>query len=172
MDAMTVKKRKGAAKTLKAARRIATAAGWKRTVKVWAIGNPIQWHLESSLIDPQTNYLLFNKTHDQMPKRDYYVVDFSLQDHSGLNLRFKPNPMKAFAVAVGGSQPPPPPCPSPGSYSDSIYAICCDQDGNTLTIRNDDMNVEYFSFALYFDSDAGEQRCDPGGNNQNGNYIS
>lgn len=45
------------------------------------------------------------------------------------------------------------------------------QNARTLTIRNDDMNVEYFSFALYFDSDAGDQRCDPGGNNQNGNYV-
>ena len=68
-------------------------------------------------------------------------------------------------------EPPPPPCPLPGSYSDSIYAICSDQNGNVLTIRNDDMTVEYFSFALYFDSDAGDQRCDPGGNNQNGNYV-
>jgi hypothetical protein len=171
MDALTVKNRRGASKTLKGSRRVAAAAGWKKTVKVWAFGNPVHWHLESSLIDPQTGYLLFDKTRDQMPKRDYYVIDFSLQDHTGLNLRFKPNPMNAFAVTVGGSQPPPPPCPLPGSYSDSIYAICSDQNGNVLTIRNDDMTVEYFSFALYFDSDAGDQRCDPAGNNQNGNYV-
>jgi hypothetical protein len=106
-----------------------------------------------------------------MPKRDYYLIDFNLQDHSGLNLRFKSDPMDAFAVAIGGQRPPPPPCPPPGSYSNSIYAVSCDPNGKTLTIRNDDMNVEYFSFALYFDSDAGDQCFDPGGENQNGNYL-
>ena len=155
---------------LKHAREVAQSMGWKRTVKVWAIGNdPIHWHMDSSLIDPVTGYLRFDKENDKMPKRDYYVIDFNLQDHTGLNLEFKPNPMKAFSVAVTGDQPPVD-CPGEGSYSDSIYAICCDQNGKTLTIRNDDMDVEYFSFALYFDSDDGDQRYDPGGDNQNGNY--
>jgi hypothetical protein len=172
MNDIMTKERHKVHHTLKGARQAADPIGWKRTVKVWAIGNdPIHWHLESSLVDPLTNYLVFNKANDQMPKRDYYVIDFSLQDHSGLNLRFKPNPMKAFAVAIGSDQPPPPDCPGQGSYSDSIYAICCDQNGKTLTVRNDDMNTEYFSFSLYFDSDDGDQRCDPGGDNQNGNFV-
>jgi hypothetical protein len=171
MDARTTSKMTGAAKTLKQARKMAAATGWKKSVNVWAIGDPIQWTLESKLVDPVTGYLVFNKTKDQMPKKDYYIVEFNLQDHSGLNLSFKSNPMKAFAVAVGGKNPPPPPCPGQGSYSDSIYAISCDQNGKTLTVRNDDMNVEFFSFALYFDSDTGDQCCDPGGENQNGNYL-
>jgi hypothetical protein len=137
-------------------------------VKVWAVGNPIEWKMDSSLLDPHTGYLVFNKKNDKMPKKDYYLVEFTLQDHSGLNLRFKPNPMDAFAVAVGGQNPPLPPCPAQGSYSGSIYAVSCDPNGTTLTVRNDDMDMEYFSFALYFDSDAGDQCYDPGGENQNG----
>jgi hypothetical protein len=168
------RKRRGTAKTLKSARRMALPAGWGKTVKVWAFsGNPIRWELESSLKDPATGYLVFNKKNDKMPKQDYYIIDFSLQDHTGLNLSFKPNPMKAFAVKIWGANPPPAPpyCPPQGSYADSIYAICCDQNGQSLSIRNDDMNTEYFSFALFFDSDAGDQCCDPGGVNQDGNYI-
>jgi hypothetical protein len=166
------KKGRGGAKTLKEARRLAAATGWARTVKVWAIGNPITWKLESSLKDPQTGYLVFNKKNDQMPKKDYYLVEFKLQDQSGLNLSFKSNPMKAFAVKIWGQQAPPAGyCPPQGSYADTIYAISCDQNGQSLTIRNDDMTSEYFSFALFFDSTSGDQCCDPGGDNQNGNYI-
>src|SRR5438045_3496163 len=99
------------------ARASAPASGWKRTVKVWAVGNPIEWHLESSLKDPETGYLVFDKNKDQMPKQDYYLIEFSLQDHSGLNLRFKSNPSNAFWVVLGDDKEPPP-CPRESAHSE------------------------------------------------------
>jgi len=148
----------------------ASPSGWKYTVKVWALpGDPIYWHMESGLKDPDRDMLVFNKTKNNMLKKDFYLVEFDLQDHSGLDLSFEPNPMNAFWVALGDRDSEPP-CPTKPSYVDSIYATCVDSGGSKLTVRNDDMEVEMFSFSLGFVSgvDGSHQRYDPGGNNQNG----
>jgi hypothetical protein len=157
---------------LERARENAAPAGWSYTVKVWALGDPIQWVIESKLRDPQTGNLVFNKNNDHMPKRDYYVVNFELHDFSGLQLRFEPNPRDAFWVAVGDRENMPP-CPGSAAYSDQIYAICDDTGGMKLTIRNDDLDQVLFSYSLGFVSDlhGSKHRCDPGGDNQNGNYT-
>src|SRR5690349_12936467 len=87
---------------LKRARESAKPKGSTFTVTVWAIStNPIHWVIDSKLKDPVTGNLVFNKKNDQMPKRDYYLVDFVLEDHTGLDLRFDPNPMQAFWVVLG-----------------------------------------------------------------------
>ena len=154
------------------ARKLAAPQGWSYTVKVWAVGDPIRWIIESKLKDSKTDNLTFNKYNDQMPKRDYYVVEFVLQDFTTLDLRFEPNPMRAFWVAVGDKTTMPK-CPDQASYSDEIYAIADnDPTGKRLTIRNDDMSEALFSYALNFiDRDGNPHRCDPGGDNQDGNYL-
>ena len=147
-------------------------AGWRQSVKVWALpGNPIDWHMESNLKDPQSGFLVFNKGNDNMPKRDYYLIQFDLQDHSGLDLRFEPNPANAFWVAVDQNSPPT--CPKSASYSDQIYAICDDPGGKGLTVRNDDKDRAYFTFSLGFisDKDGKPYRYDPGGDNQDGGFA-
>jgi len=152
-------------------------SGWKYTVKVWALPgtgiDPIYWHMEGGLKDPDHDVLVFNKTGNNMPKKDFYLIEFDLQDHSGLGLSFEPNPMNAFWVAMGNSNSAPP-CPTSPSYCDSVYAVSTDSDGGTLTVRNDDMEVQMFSFSLGFISnkDGLHYRYDPGGNNQDGGYSS
>ena len=146
--------------------------GWKYTVKVWALPGagiePIYWHMESSLKDPDHDVLIFNKTGNNMPKKDFYLVEFDLQDHSNLGLSFEPNPMNAFWVSMGNSNSAPR-CPTEPSYSDTVYATCVDSDGGKLTVRNDDMEIQLFSFSLGFvAADGAHYRYDPGGNNQNG----
>lgn len=155
---------------LDCALRDALPSGWKYTVKVWALpGDPVYWHMESGLKDPGSDVLVFNKSRNNMPKQDFYLIEFDLQDHSGLSLRFEPNPMNAFWVAVGDRNSSPP-CPATPSYADSIYATGVDSDGAKLTVRNDDMEIEMFSFSLGFVSsvDGSHYRYDPGGSNQNG----
>ena len=152
-------------------------SGWKYTVKVWALPgtgiDPVYWHMEGGLKDPDHDVLVFNKTGNNMPKKDFYLIEFDLQDHSGLGLSFEPNPMNAFWVAMGNSNSAPP-CPTSPSYCDSVYAVSTDSDGGTLTVRNDDMEVQMFSFSLGFISnkDGLHYRYDPGGNNQDGGYSS
>ena len=172
MNHVVTEERSELCELLRQAREVAAPAGWRFTVKVWALGDPIQWVIESKLRDPNTGNLVFNKEHDHMPKRDYYLIDFELHDASGLELRFQPNPMNAFWVAMGDREYMPP-CPSSAAYSDQIYAICDDTNGRVLTVRNDDMDQRLFSYSLNFVSDVDnkEHRCDPGGENQNGNYI-
>lgn len=153
--------------------RAATPSGWKYTVKVWALPgtgiDPIYWHMESGLKDPDSDVLVFNKSRNNMPKQDFYLIEFDLQDHSGLGLSFEPNPMNAFWVAMGDSNSAPP-CPTRPSYCDTVYATSADSNGTKLTVRNDDMDIEMFSFSLGFVSsvDGGHYRYDPGGSNQNG----
>jgi len=163
----------GTSQQLACARKDSAPSGWKFTVKVWALpgtGNdPVYWHMESSLKDPDHDVLIFNKTGNNMPKKDFYLIEFDLQDHSGLSLSFEPNPMNAFWVAMGNSNSAPP-CPTEPSYSKTVYATSADSTGSKLTVRNDDMEIEMFSFSLGFVSsvDGAHYRYDPGGNNQNG----
>ena len=145
------------------------SAGWKTTVKVVALpGNPIEWRIDSKL-KARNGYLVFNKSDDQMPKKDHYLIEFDLQDFTGLNLQFQPNPMDAFWVAMGDDKTPPP-CPRSASYSDQIYAIGDDVNGQSLTIRHDDRDIQYFAYSLGLigDPDGTEYRCDPIGDNQDG----
>lgn len=170
MDDLTNIRESGVREKLSCALRDAAPSGWKFTVKVWALpGDPIYWHMESGLKDPDSDILVFNKSRNNMPKQDFYVVEFDLQDHSGLGLSFEPNPMNAFWVDLGDRSSPPP-CPTTPSYEDSIYATCVDPAGAKLTVRNDDMDIQMFSFSLGLVSsvDGSHYRYDPGGNNQNG----
>lgn len=149
-----------------------TAQGFSRKVKVVAkpgTSKRIDFELESDLKSPQTGQLVFNKDNDRMKKKDYYLIDFDLDDQTGLNLRFAPNPMKALWVNMGDAMNPPP-CPATASYCDDVYAICVEPNGKKMTVRNDDAKIQYFTFSLGFfgDPDESEYRFDPGGTNEDG----
>src|SRR6266700_2565644 len=103
--------------------------------------DPIDFSIDSNL--KKGGHLVFNKSDDGMKKTDYYLIEFDLDDQSGLGLQFDPNPMHAFWVAMGDEQGPPP-CPMTAAYTDQIYAICDEPDGRGLTIRNDDDTKQYF----------------------------
>jgi hypothetical protein len=172
MNHVMTEERSELCELLMQARENAAPAGWSFTVKVWAVGdNPIRWVIESQLKNPRTDNLVFNKNDDHMPQRDYYVVNFLLQDFTGLDLRFEPNPMNAFWVAVGDKTTMPN-CPKSAAYNNEIYAIADDDpNGKRLTIRNDDVTEALFSYSLGFiDGNGNPHRCDPGGDNQDGNY--
>ena len=130
--------------------------------------DPIDFTLDSGLKNPANGHLTFNKSNDNMKKSDYYLIEFSLDDHTGLGLQFEPNPMHAFWVAMGDENNAPA-CPHSASYSEQIYAICDDMNGRSLTVRNDDDTKQYFAFSLGFvDQRAHPYRYDPIGQNQNG----
>lgn len=130
-------------------------------------GKAVEFDLQSNLKDPATGLLVFNKSNNGMRKKDYYLVDFDLDDHTTLNLRFNPNPMKALWVAMGDAMSAPP-CPATASYCGDIYATSVDDNGNKMTVRNDDPKWQYFTFSLGFvgDPEDSEYRFDPGGSNQ------
>src|SRR6476661_2247506 len=127
-------------------------------------GKAVEFELQSNLIDPFSGLLTFNKTNHGMMKRDYYRIYFDLEDHTGLNLTFNPNPMKALWVAMGDAMSAPP-CPATASYCSDIYATCVDDNGNKMTVRNNDPKWQYFTFSLGFigDVEESEYRFDPGG---------
>lgn len=117
------------------------------------------------------NQLVFNKTNDNMKKQDYYLIEFDLDDQSGLNLSFAPNPMHALWVDFTA----PVTCPTSAVYSDEFFAVCVDPSGQKLTVRNDDSKVEDFAFTLRFlpqGADPKDQSSyvdyDPIGQNQDG----
>jgi hypothetical protein len=129
--------------------------------------DPIAWDYDSGLKGRNGN-LVFNKKNDGMKHWDYYLVEFVLDDRTNLGLQFDPNPMKAFWVAMGDDTTVPP-CPQAAAYDDQIYAISDDPNGRSLTVRNDDDEIEYFRFSLGFiDSGGHPHRYDPIGQNENG----
>lgn len=123
--------------------------------------------------------LVFNKDNDyingkKMTKQDYYLIEFNLIDQTGLNLGFAPNPIHALWVQFGTASNPPP-CPTSACYSDEFFAVCVDQGGKKLTVRNEDSNVADFSFTLRLlpvgadpKNQANYVDYDPVGSNQNG----
>jgi hypothetical protein len=151
-------------------RPMASAKTYKVTVvaKPGAGENSVDFSLDSNLKDPMNGHLVFNKSHDDMKKTDYYLIEFDLDDRTGLGLRFDPNPMDAFWVAMG-DEINPPPCPATASYSEEIYAISDDPNGRILTVRNNDDSRQFFAYSLNFiDQYANPHNFDPIGQNQNG----
>ena len=150
----------------------AMAQGQGRDVHVIATDGtdkPVDFTMQSNLIDPNDGELTFNKGKDGLGKDDYYLVTFTLEDKSSKNLSFEPNPMKALWVSMGDAMNSPP-CPMSPSYCEDVFAISVDPSGKKMTVRNNDAKYQYFKFSLGFigDPDNSEYRFDPGGQNQNG----
>ena len=99
--------------------------------------------------------LIFNKNDDdingkKMKKEDYYLIEFTLVDQSGLSLSFAPGLKEVLWVRFGPESVPPPPCPTEACYSDEFYAVSVDQNGKKLTVHNEDSQKAEFSFTLRF----------------------
>jgi hypothetical protein len=151
---------------------------WKKKVTVKAEDGPapgtIKWSLDSELKKfPDKDELWFDKTADKMPKRDYYLLEFDLEDKTKLNLKFAPNPMLAFWVEMGSAFNPEPDCPQKPSYCHEVYATCVDE--KRLTVRNEDETIATFRFSLGFlkggedpKSQESYVRFDPVGSNRDG----
>lgn len=129
----------------------------------------VTFEMTSSLQDEANGPLVFNKSNNGMKKIDYYLIVFELEDKTGLNLQFNPNPMKALWVAMGDALNAPP-CPTSPSYCDDVYATSVDETNGKMIVRNNDVKFQNFTFSLGFlgDPEQSEYRFDPGGQNQNG----
>ena len=153
----------------------AKSKGWTFKVEITAEPGPT-FKMSSHL--KQGDELVFDKSSvNGMRKRDYYVIEFDLDDDSGLDLAFHPDPRVAFWVNSDPTMDPEcsdePPCPSEASYCDEIFAICVDDD--ELKVRNEDKTKAKFSFSLGFvkggfelGDPAGQVRYDPIGSNRDG----
>lgn len=150
--------------------------GWKRKVKVLAEKNSkgeVEFQMDSDLKGSDAD-VVFDKTKDKMPKRDFYLVEFDLDDDTGLDLEFAPDPRNALWVAVG-TETEAPPCPENPSHSDEFYAVGIGQSGKRLTVRNDNETKAKFSFSLNFLKGGADPedpnsyvRYDPIGDNRDG----
>jgi hypothetical protein len=158
---------------------VAEKKGWSFKVQITAERGPppdyVTFSMKSRLL--QGTELVFDKFENGMKKRDYYIVEFDLDDDSGLDLSFHPDPRIAFWVNLDRSIDPEctdvPSCPTDASYSDEIFAICVGED--ELKVRNEDKTKAKFSFSLGFvkggfdpDNPAGQIRYDPVGSNKDG----
>ena len=129
---------------------------------------PVKFSFESPLKNEQNDHLVFYKNRDKMKRSEFYLIDFRLDDQSGLGLRFEPNPCHAFWVAMGNNVGPPD-CPQEASYSETIFVVHSDPRGDSILVRNDDDEPQFFRFSLGFvDRDGKPHRFDPIGQNQNG----
>ncbi|MGE5561828.1 MAG: hypothetical protein ACM3ZV_00785 [Bacillota bacterium] len=130
--------------------------------------DPVDFSFESPLKNQENGHLVFYKNRDKMRRQDFYLLEFMLDDQSGLGLRFEPNPCHAFWVAMGDNVSPPD-CPQEPSYDETIFVVQSHLHGKTLLVRNDDDVPQFFRFSLGFvDQDGKPHRFDPIGQNQNG----
>ena len=119
---------------------------------------------------------LFHKDRHGMAKKDYHLVEFVLDDHTGSGLKFPPVPHDAMWVMPVEDRSNPR-CPDKDTVSDYsvMEPICVCDDGQRLIVRNDNPRQEDWSFTLNFvpaganESDANAYvNWDPIGSNQNG----
>ena len=141
-----------------------------RTVKVKVIAEhdagEVTFKLDSELKDEEDR-LVFDQDRDEMRKLDYYLVEFELDDRTGLDLQFAPRKEDAFWVVMGPDDRTDPPCPKQPSNSAEIHAV--DVDKHTLTVRNENNTIAKFAYSLGFVTGHGrEVRFDPVGSNQDG----
>ena len=152
--------------------------GWAVEVEITARpakpGDPpdqLQWSMDSDVKVGHEKLEFDKNKQNGMKKQDYYLIEFKLKDHSGLNLRFAPNPSVAFWVNWNSQD-----CPEGACYCDEVYAVCVDQeDGDKMIVRNEDDTIADFAFSIGFlkggshPSDPnGYVRYDPIGSNKDG----
>jgi hypothetical protein len=103
--------------------------------------------------------LEFDKKVDNMPKADFYQVEFDLDDQTGMDLRFPSNAKDAMWTS-DGSQNGVPSCPESAHHNDEFRATGVLGNGKKLTVRNEDSKVENIAFTLRFLPD-GKYASDP-----------
>ena len=113
--------------------------------------------------------LVFNKSTDNMRKRDYYLLEFHLHNASGCDLEFIDDRAKVLSAcraedAIDG-------CAPEGSQLPSVFYVHPTNSlGKKLVyVINTDPDWEDFYFGFSFVSKDGAETAyyDPGGNNQN-----
>jgi hypothetical protein len=107
----------------------------------------VTFSLQSHLADDDGR-LVFDQDRDEMRKLDYYLIEFDLDDRTGLNLQFAPRKEDAFWVLMGADESDVPPCPEEPSYSDEIHVV--DVQQRKLTVRNENNRVAKFAYSLGF----------------------
>lgn len=118
--------------------------------------------------------LVFDKNAHNMKKSEHFKIDFKLHNTKGAKLRFSKLTDKVmWAMATNGptGQCPPEGSSFPGFYVDPASFI---QD-DLLTVVNEDMSVQSFSYCLNFVPDGTDEgpdtkyiAYDPIGENRNG----
>lgn len=115
-----------------------------------------------------TEILVFNKTKDRLPKNDFYVIKFTLDDQTGDGLIFDTaGPM----FLSKGSDKHVPQCPKNGTVGNPQgFASAVDPNNSKiLTVTNFDMDECFYKFALNFKDSAGNRhQFDPIYGNQDG----
>jgi len=111
-------------------------------------------------------------TTNGMKKSEHYLVAFTLDDNTGLGLRYVRPKDDAMWVKVV-ADPDDPTCPAPHLNLPQFKAINCTD--TVLTVRNKDEIREYLKFALNFIRSNGNDKnpaeyvqYDPIGDNRNG----
>jgi hypothetical protein len=83
----------------------------------------------------------------QGQKGDKFIMQYKLQD-PGLGLSFLPNPTDAFWVSRTD-------CPKSASSDVNFRPISVSQDGKTLTVENDNVDVSLYYYTLRFSDGSG-----------------
>lgn len=115
-----------------------------------------------------TEILVFNKSKDKIPKSDFYLITFTLDDTTGDGLRFDANDPMFLSK---GSDKHIPQCPKNGTVGNPQgFASAVDPNNDKiLKVTNFDMDECFYKFALNFKDNAGNpHQFDPIYGNQNG----
>jgi hypothetical protein len=112
----------------------------------------IQFRGDSPLWDHSEGLFAFHKDRHGMRKHDYHLIEFVLDDESGVGLHFPSAPHDAMWVTKV-DDPEHPVCPdssTPSDY-DVIDPMCVCDGGRRLIVRNDNPSEEHWSFTLNFE---------------------
>ncbi len=113
---------------------------------------------------------VFRKDKNNMFKSDCYLIQFTLDDQTGIHLRFPPSASDALWACVAADPTnPAASCPNvaPPNPSNQMLGLAVLNDHCLLAV-NKDGTSEMLAFALNFDSDVGPAQWDPIGDNQDG----
>lgn len=137
-------------------------------------GGSIQWSVKSNGLGHSNNggmdKFTFNKNTNNMSKKDFYLIQFTLVDNTNLNLKFPKNASDALWACVAADPSDPyASCPhvAPATPSNQFVPLIVLNDYCLLAMNKDDKD-ETLVFALNFNSDNGPVQWDPIADNQDG----
>lgn len=125
------------------------------TIKAEPDGNPNGVKFGMFYEGVGTDNLEFSKDKDGMKKSEHYKLTLTLNDTSGLNLRFvskRADAMWVHKIADPSSYQ----CPPPNSHLDGFAATHVTD--TEITIQNKDEDVEFLAFALNFVKDGDDDK--------------
>lgn len=109
----------------------------------------IGFHMEEG--GERKDRLTFCKREEQMKKADWHEIVFELDDPTGSDLQFHPNPAMAMWVARG-TPTKAPSCPRNPKQDEQaeLRPTAVSEDGLQLTVINDNKGECFLSFQLNF----------------------